>query len=400
MTKSLPPKANLEQLKNQAKDILKAHKAGDKSCCAVLKSLHQIKDKSDGEILDAEVSLVQVQFALAMEYGFTGWAEMKDTVEGEHPAEAHIEGVLPGSANANSYAKGLSIMFSHVGPTVDYDTVMGDSGQCFIFQALTDKSDNVGYWPMNPWGMRIRQQFLSSVLGQEILFTPARGDEQKADADAAYRKYHEPYVLDNIGRGVPLLAFRRTWSVVTGYDEGKPPLLAHSALSEDNCASRLEDYPRVIAHLGKNITRIERQQADLDAIRHAVSLGRDTVEHKTGWTAGIKSFAPWIEALRDTENLGETRWHANVCLHLGINRRSAVRYLEAMGKRWMRGADALLKAAHYFQATLDILDGTDFSNDSMMIAENRIELATLAEDMVKTESAAFTELEKALAAMA
>ena len=54
MTKSLPSYPSLKHLRNEARAILKAHKAGDVSCCAILKNLHQFKDKSDDEILKAE----------------------------------------------------------------------------------------------------------------------------------------------------------------------------------------------------------------------------------------------------------------------------------------------------------------------------------------------------------
>jgi 3-keto-disaccharide hydrolase len=83
MTPSLPPKASLEQLKNQAKDALKAHKRGDPACCAVLRHLHQFKDKPDDEILKAKVGLQEVQFALAMDYGFKSWAELKERTTGD-----------------------------------------------------------------------------------------------------------------------------------------------------------------------------------------------------------------------------------------------------------------------------------------------------------------------------
>jgi hypothetical protein len=80
MTKSLPPKANLEQLKNQAKDILKAHKSGDTSCCHTFRQLHDYNGKPDDEIIRSKVSLSQVQFALAIEYGFKSWSELKARV--------------------------------------------------------------------------------------------------------------------------------------------------------------------------------------------------------------------------------------------------------------------------------------------------------------------------------
>jgi len=81
MAKNLPPNPSLEHLSNQAKDILKAHKQGDKSVCARLKALHRFSKSTDEEILAADIPLAEAQFVLAMEYGFKTWASMKEAVE-------------------------------------------------------------------------------------------------------------------------------------------------------------------------------------------------------------------------------------------------------------------------------------------------------------------------------
>ncbi len=80
MTEALPSNPSLVQLKKQAKDILKAQKSGDKSACGVLKHLKPLSTKSDDEILATKVSLQEVQHALAIEYGFDNWTEMKARV--------------------------------------------------------------------------------------------------------------------------------------------------------------------------------------------------------------------------------------------------------------------------------------------------------------------------------
>lgn len=77
MTAQLPTNPNLQQLRNQAKELLKAHKAGDPFCCDTLRQLHQFKGRPDNEILKANVGLQEVQFALAMEYGFESWTQLK-----------------------------------------------------------------------------------------------------------------------------------------------------------------------------------------------------------------------------------------------------------------------------------------------------------------------------------
>jgi hypothetical protein len=70
----VPFNPSLKHLRNEAREILKAHKAGNASCCRVLRDLRQFKDKPDEELLKTEVGLQEVQFALAMKYGFESWA--------------------------------------------------------------------------------------------------------------------------------------------------------------------------------------------------------------------------------------------------------------------------------------------------------------------------------------
>jgi hypothetical protein len=79
MTRQLPSKPSLEHLRKEAKAIHKAHQSGDPSCCATLKHLHQFKTRNDTEILQAKVGLQEVQFALALEYRFRSWTDLKRT---------------------------------------------------------------------------------------------------------------------------------------------------------------------------------------------------------------------------------------------------------------------------------------------------------------------------------
>ena len=80
MSRSLPKTPNLEQLKKQAKDLLKAFKEGDTSVCEVLRYHYRFARASDENILKSEVTLQEVQHALALDYGFKSWAELKAAV--------------------------------------------------------------------------------------------------------------------------------------------------------------------------------------------------------------------------------------------------------------------------------------------------------------------------------
>lgn len=107
MTKSLPPKPSVKFLKLEAKSILKAHKNGDSSCCEILRHLHRFKGKPDAEILNAQTSLQEVQFALAMEYGFKSWGDLKKWVE-----EQKIRRTLSETPNTEKFT-GFADKYQH-----------------------------------------------------------------------------------------------------------------------------------------------------------------------------------------------------------------------------------------------------------------------------------------------
>ena len=88
MDTSFPLKPCLEQLRKQAKDVLKLHRQGSGECCPVLRSLRQFAGASDAEILRAKVALADVQFALAMHYGYESWNGLKAHVESLQADEA------------------------------------------------------------------------------------------------------------------------------------------------------------------------------------------------------------------------------------------------------------------------------------------------------------------------
>lgn len=81
MTRPLPPNPTLKHLRNEAKAIRKALKAADRKACPPLRCLNRFAKATDEEILAADIPLKEVQFALAMDYGFKSWAEMKRFVE-------------------------------------------------------------------------------------------------------------------------------------------------------------------------------------------------------------------------------------------------------------------------------------------------------------------------------
>ncbi len=81
MSKSLPARPNLEQLKHQAKDLLKSLQSGE----AVSRQRFEEHHPQPSRAADAACSLTDAQLVIAREYGFPTWAKLKQHVESIRP---------------------------------------------------------------------------------------------------------------------------------------------------------------------------------------------------------------------------------------------------------------------------------------------------------------------------
>jgi len=77
----LPDSPSLTSLKYEAKQLLRSHKAQERKACEVLRLHTRLRELTDGDILGTPVSLMEVQHALALSYGFTEWTTLRDHVE-------------------------------------------------------------------------------------------------------------------------------------------------------------------------------------------------------------------------------------------------------------------------------------------------------------------------------
>lgn len=78
-TRSLPAHPSLEQLRKQAKDLLKACRAGDLAAATEVERFEAQPDT-------AKFALVDAQRVLARAYGFASWTRLKEHVEGVNAA--------------------------------------------------------------------------------------------------------------------------------------------------------------------------------------------------------------------------------------------------------------------------------------------------------------------------
>ena len=88
---SLPARPNLEQLRKQAKDLLKAYRAGEPTALLRFReSLPKLAGSSDDQLVDMSLSLRDAQRVVAAELGFDSWARLTDHI-GESTSPKMIE---------------------------------------------------------------------------------------------------------------------------------------------------------------------------------------------------------------------------------------------------------------------------------------------------------------------
>ncbi|HEX4797429.1 MAG TPA: ankyrin repeat domain-containing protein [Humisphaera sp.] len=104
MSRELPPRANLEFLKKQAKQLLRDARAGDASAKQALEAV-----RGDAA---AAPKLADAQFATARDYGFASWAKLKAHVEAMTPAADPFE-MLAGAIKGDDVARAAQILAEH-----------------------------------------------------------------------------------------------------------------------------------------------------------------------------------------------------------------------------------------------------------------------------------------------
>jgi hypothetical protein len=78
----LPPHPNLDQLKHQAKDLMKARAARSQAAAQLIRECHpRHSGATDAAIFVAEFKLSDAQLAIAREHGFPSWPRLKTHIE-------------------------------------------------------------------------------------------------------------------------------------------------------------------------------------------------------------------------------------------------------------------------------------------------------------------------------
>src|SRR5947209_933995 len=94
MSRPLPARPNLDQLRIQAKELQKAHRTRDPQAAHRLREhLPRLAGAADEAVFAASVTLADAQLALAREYGQPSWARLRRHVRMLSQAEVLKDGI-------------------------------------------------------------------------------------------------------------------------------------------------------------------------------------------------------------------------------------------------------------------------------------------------------------------
>jgi len=229
MSRNLPSKPNLGQLKNQAKDVLKAFHNGEKSVCTTLKLLNRFAGLSNEEILKSDLSLTEVQFALAMDYGFKSWNAMvqhvnagrivkpESRVKNEN-GKVWIDGIPKlswGESGNCTFAGALSAALSITQHPYSYSSIMGYTG--LAFRVRWYRRTDINDWcPSSPVGeFKTEIDTVRATTGWQFDYINKMGEDNPDMGQ------YGPDIIKSIDAGLPVLGYVEDLdaAVLYGYEK-------------------------------------------------------------------------------------------------------------------------------------------------------------------------------------
>jgi Ankyrin repeats (3 copies) len=129
-SQQLPSRANLEQLKKQAKSLLHAALAKDRAALQRFQSLPTLTRKSVDELGTMDLALHDAQSVIAREYGFKSWNQLREHVEECSLSFAAAVDEFVRCATGNVPARALRLLSLH--PAIAHanlytELVLGDA---------------------------------------------------------------------------------------------------------------------------------------------------------------------------------------------------------------------------------------------------------------------------------
>jgi ankyrin repeat protein len=254
MSRQLPPRPNLEQLRKQAKSLLKLQQAADPDAMARIRENHPHRTSlSEKQLSAMPFALTDAQLVIAREYGFASWPKL----------QAHIKTLEAVSATAEAAAS----MRDAAG-----------KGDTLRLQALLDAhpeliNERGGDGVRTPLHQAV---FGNSEAAAKMLLERGANPNIRCEGDNAYplhfavEKHRFPIIrllvehgADTIGEGdyheLGVIGWATAWEYIQADPEIVAYLLAHGARHNIFSAVSMGDVETVRALIARQPEDLERR---------------------------------------------------------------------------------------------------------------------------------------------
>jgi ankyrin repeat protein len=172
MSKSLPQRPSLDQLKRQAKDLLKQLRRNEASALVRVKNaLPDFETVNDAALSEVSFALSQAQRVVAREYGFASWPKLKQ----------HIEALVE-APQSHSHVHLLSCFYDKIVDSLPEGFSVGD-----LMDAMS-KALLKAHHQRDTWASIVLSNWSPSLVGQsqDEIFAAELTEENGRDSVARY----------------------------------------------------------------------------------------------------------------------------------------------------------------------------------------------------------------------
>jgi hypothetical protein len=373
MPKSLPPRAHLRQLKHQAKDLVRAHGKKIPAVLPVLRQLRQFANRSDDDVFAARFSLHEAQYALALEYGFTSWAALKERVEGDRAGGARVrrdgdvvviaglERETWGGAHRrqSSVIAALHVALAPALPSLRYSELMGFGGAAFRLQHKWCPSS-----PNALCGFDCTTEALRT-LGWDARWFRGKDWQMATDSDGLMTLHQT--AVESIDAGRAVLMSSEECSLIVGYADSGDWLIRRYATDAEGY-ERTNEMPWDVGVLVPgNAARDDRLEW-VSALERAVMLANTPCFGE--YASGFGAYERWASELEEDDRFasleggsffGMALGNAHTLRSLADARLAAEEFVGSVVEQSPSGAGSELReaATAYGQAARAVLEPDD-----------------------------------------
>ena len=410
----LPANPNLEHLRHQAKDILKAQRYGDAAGCQPLRHLRQYAELSEADLLAARVKLKEAQLALALDYGFDSWEDMRKSVQSRGATDvATLAAVrlrcnpeIPGYAGAG-VPLAVTAALNHAGVDIDYMTYVAATGWAFSFGYNYGGDPYTAYMAVqgdgNSDGPFEIFAFLPPKLGHICEIAPTQ------EPDKLW-----PFVRKYVDAGVPIMSEHVDGGLICDYREaeGKRQVFFDSGSGPGGGWTDIDTlHPYHVAVFHTQGEPLPGEQLLREALAHAVAKGspHEAVGAPQG-TAALEAYVADVrDPAKDFADCGE--WFCWAAFQRLTARRCAAVWLTRISDELPQAAaDHVRQAAEHYQEAFELYEQyrqevhagepTPLTVEQRARTPERIAvIAPILEAGIEAEKAGLASLAKAVAAM-